>query len=90
MSETTRIERFKAHFGLTETPSDIGDDGQAFLDFVDAVLTSRTGPLNDLYNDCLSQIDKTGLSSKQIVGRLIDLLIVKHWGEEEQEVVNAA
>ena len=42
------------------------------------------------YNDCLSQIDKTGLSSKQIVGRLIDLLIVKHWGEEEQEVVNAA
>ncbi len=90
MSKTTRIERFKAHFGLTKTPLDIGDDGQAFIDFVDAVLTSRDGPLNDLYNDCLSQIDKTGLSSKQIVGRLIDLLIVKHWGEEEQDVINAA
>lgn len=78
----TRIDRFKAHFGLTKTPKDIGDDGHAFIGFVDSVLTAKSGPLLEVYDTLLFQIDATDLTGTQIIGRLVDLLIVQHWGEE--------
>lgn len=86
MSNLTRIERFKAHFGLTRTPEDIGDNYQSFIDFVDSVLRSKNGPLLALYDNLLGQIDGTGLTGEQVIGQLVDLLIVQQWGEEEKAV----
>ena len=78
----TRTDRFKAYFGLTKTPKDIGDDGHAFIEFVDSVLTAQSDPLLEVYNTLMLQVDTTGLTGTQIIGRLVDLLIVQHWGEE--------
>ena len=80
---TTRLENLKVHFGLTKTPSDIGDNYQAFLDFLDWVITSKDAMANAVINEFHSQFDSTGLSANQIAGAYIDWLIVNHWGEAE-------
>ena len=82
------IARLTQHFGLAKVPHDLKDGGQAFLDFVHSVLNADSGPLYESLGPLLARIDATGLTKTELTGRLIDLLIVEVWGEQEPVYVD--